>query len=59
MASPSSSWVSVPWLREALIQLGLAHYHQARGPRGLVKSAFPSFKQRTKKFFQDDGQPKA
>ncbi|MEM2351274.1 MAG: hypothetical protein QXT26_02590, partial [Thermoproteota archaeon] len=31
--------------------LGLAHHHQARGLRSLIESAFSSFKQRTKIFF--------
>ena len=32
-------------------RLGLAYYHQTRGPRSLIESAFSSFKQRTKVFF--------
>jgi len=40
-----------PWLKEALTELGLAYQHQTRGPRSLVESAFSSFKQRTKIFF--------
>jgi len=40
-----------PWLREALIQLGLAYHHQAFRPRSLVESAFSAFKQRTRIFF--------
>jgi transposase-like protein len=40
-----------PWLKDAPIQLGLTHHHQARGPRSLIESAFSSFKQRTKVFF--------
>ncbi len=42
---------NAPWLKDALTQLGLAHHHQTRGLRSLIKSAFPSFKQRTKIFF--------
>ena len=40
-----------PWLKEALKELGLPHQHQTFGPRSLVESAFSSFKQRTKIFF--------
>jgi transposase-like protein len=39
------------WLRDALMELGLAYHHQTRGPRSLIESAFSSFKQRTKIFF--------
>jgi putative transposase len=42
---------NAPWLKEALIQLGLTHHHQSRGPRSLIESSFSSFKQRTKIFF--------
>ncbi|MEM2678014.1 MAG: DDE-type integrase/transposase/recombinase [Thermofilaceae archaeon] len=42
---------NAPWLRDALTQLRLAHHHQARGLRSLIESAFSSFKQRTKTFF--------
>jgi putative transposase len=42
---------NAPWLREALTELGLTHRQQARGPRSLIESAFSSFKQRTKVFF--------
>ncbi len=42
---------NAPWLKDALTQLGLAYHHQARGPRSLIESAFSSFKQRTKVFF--------
>ena len=40
-----------PWLRDALKELGLTHHNQARGLRSLIESAFPSFKQHTKTFF--------
>jgi len=42
---------SAPWLREALVELGLTHQHRTFGPRSLVESSFSSFKQRTKIFF--------
>jgi len=42
---------NAPWLRNALTELGLTHHHQARGLRSLIESAFSSFKQRTKTFF--------
>jgi len=40
-----------PWLRDALKELGLPYQHQTFGPRSLVESAFSSFKQRTRIFF--------
>lgn len=40
-----------PWLKEALMELGLTHQHQTFGLRSLVESSFSSFKQRTKIFF--------
>jgi len=33
---------NAPWLKEALITLGLAHHHQAHGMRSLIESAFSS-----------------
>jgi len=42
---------SAPWLKDALTTLGLNYHHQARGLRSLIESAFSSFKQRTKVFF--------
>ena len=42
---------NAPWLKDALIELGLAHIHQTIGLRSLIESAFSSFKQRTKIFF--------
>jgi len=50
---------NAPWLKDALTELGLTYYHQTRGPRSLIESAFSSFKQRTKTFFnQNNSQPK-
>jgi transposase-like protein len=43
--------VDAPWLKDALIELGLTYHHQARGLRSLIESTFSSFKQRTKVFF--------
>jgi len=37
---------NAPWLKEALIELGLAYHHQARGLRSLTESAFSSLKQK-------------
>ncbi|MEM3666529.1 MAG: DDE-type integrase/transposase/recombinase [Candidatus Bathyarchaeia archaeon] len=42
---------SAPWLKDALIELGLNYHHQTRGLRSLIESTFSSFKQRTKIFF--------
>jgi putative transposase len=28
---------NAPWLKDAPIQLGLTHHHQARGPRSLIE----------------------
>ncbi|MEM3551529.1 MAG: DDE-type integrase/transposase/recombinase [Candidatus Bathyarchaeia archaeon] len=42
---------SAPWLKDALVTLGLAYHHQTRGLRSLIESTFSSFKQRTKIFF--------
>jgi len=37
---------NAPWLKEALITLGLIYHHQARGMRSPIESAFSSFKQK-------------
>ncbi|MEM3719364.1 MAG: hypothetical protein QXD45_05030 [Candidatus Bathyarchaeia archaeon] len=37
--------------KRRLVTLGLAYHHQTRGLRSLIESAFSSFKQRTKIFF--------
>jgi transposase-like protein len=42
---------NAPWLSDALTELGLTRHHQARGLRSLIESAFSSFKQLTKTFF--------
>jgi transposase-like protein len=44
---------NAPWLKDALIELGLTYHHQARGVRSLIESVFSSFKQRTKTFFNE------
>ncbi len=42
-----------PWLKQALIHLGLVYHHQAFGGRSLAESAFSSLKQRTRAFFNN------
>jgi len=37
-----------PWLKDALVELGLTYQQQSFGPRSLVESSFSSFKQRTR-----------
>lgn len=51
IGKPEFTADNAPWLKEALTELGLTHRHQAFGLRSLVESAFSSFKQRTKIFF--------
>jgi transposase-like protein len=48
---------NAPWLSEGLIQLGLNHHQQARGPRSLIESAFSSFN-KEQKYSKNNGQPK-
>ncbi len=42
-----------PWLKQALIHLGLDYHHQAFGERSLAESAFSSLKQRARVFFNN------